>query len=145
MKSALLPLLPTLLLLTACDHRDDPAVVARQRECGVEAAAWFKREHPEITQETVDGAIRTTQRSFEDLLSADGHCHLIATEERSAAYADRPANGVIVRTLIDVKTGTVLGRVESPWPAKEGALLECQVAGHRCVSSQEWQRLAKDQ
>lgn len=115
-----------------------------QRHCHQSAAAWFQAQHPDgITRETVDQAIHTEQYSYSDHFNPQlKRCFVIASEEKSTVYPDRPSLGVSGKSLRNLEDQVQLGQVVSPWPAAPGALQNCSIGSKHCASMREWEELA---
>jgi hypothetical protein len=130
-------------ILCACAP-DSPGTEGLQRSCDRDASAWFQAQHPGgVTRETVDSAIHTEQYTFSDHYNPRiKRCFVIASEETSTVYPDKPAAGTTGKSLVDLTASTRLGQVVNPWPAATGTLQICKVESKHCASTREWEELA---
>jgi hypothetical protein len=130
-------------ILCACAP-GSPGTTDLQLRCDRNAGAWFQAQHPGgVTRETVDSAIHTEQYTFSDHYNPRlQRCFVIASEEISTVYPDRPAAGATGKTLMDLTSNTRLGQVVNPWPSATGALPQCNLVSKHCASTREWEELA---
>jgi hypothetical protein len=132
-----------LALLGACAP-GKPRTQELERRCDHAASAWFQARHPDgVTRETVDSAIHTEQYTFSAHYNPRlQRCFVIASEEKSTVYPDKPAAGTSGKALMDLDANVQVGQVVNPWPAGSGTLKDCSVASQRCASTREWEELA---
>src|SRR5450432_1110379 len=129
-----------LALLGACTPAS-PRTQELQRRCDRAASAWFQAQHPEgVTRENVDSAIHTEQYTFSDHYNPRlQRCFVIASDEKSTVYPDKPSAGTSGKALMDLDANAQVGQVVNPWPAALGTLKNCSVASQRCASTREWE------
>jgi hypothetical protein len=130
-------------ILSACAP-GSPGTQELQRRCDHDASAWFQAQHPGgVTRETVDSAIHTEQYTFSDHYNPRfKRCFVIASEEKSTVYPDKPSAGRTAKSLVDLTAGTRLGQLVNPWPVATGTLQNCNVESKHCASTQQWEELA---